>query len=598
MNKLIPFILLLSGLAHATANFGGYQPYGDIHWKQPVASVGTLPTTGNVTGDTRLETTTFTINTWNGAAWVNPGGGGTGTVTNVSGTPPITVSNPTSTPVIACNVASGSQPGCLSSSDWTNFNSKIGAFSIGALDAQAENANGLALVGSVLSSQSADSTHPGMVNNTAQTISGAKTFTGVMSAPSGSVSAVGFHLSTDVGTGFYRIGVDQLNIASAGSIVANIGTSGLTMSLPINMGSNKITSVTDPTLAQDAATKSYVDSQLAQLNPAAAVVAASIANVNGTYSNAVSGICIGDTFTTTATTAFALDGVSPSLNQRVLLKDQTSSFQSGVWTLTTQAVGGVSGAILTRALDFDSSVDINAGQIIPVSGGTVNAGSSWYQTAVNTTCNTSTQTWTEFQKASSAYASSTLTDTHIYVGNSSAVATDVALSQDCSLANTGAITCTKTNNVSFATSATTDTTNASNISSGTLSVNRFNSGTGASSSTYLSGSGTWTTPAGSSPSFTASTITTNTTLAIGTAYSCDSSSGNVLMTLPDATASSGRMLPIVRKDGTISTKCTINSAGTDTFNPTGVSSIDLTQQNVNVILIPFGTQWMIFGTSM
>ncbi len=493
MKKLIPFILLLSGLAHATANFGGYQPYGDIHWKQPVASVGTLPTTGNVPGDTRIETTTFTISTWNGVAWVSPAGGGGGSVTSVSGVPPITVSSPTTTPVISCNVASGSQPGCLSSSDWTNFNSKIGAFSIGALDAQAENANGLALVGSVLSSQSADSTHPGMVNNTTQTISGAKTFTGVMSAPSGSVGAVGFHLSTDVGTGLWRPGVDQINISAAGATVANFGTSGLAVT---------------------------------------GVLSATGALSGSNFSGSSSGSNTGDV-------TLAAVGSSPSANGASL---------SGQ-VLTLQPADTTHPGALTAA------------------------------------------DWNTFN----GKQSTSLTNTHIYVGNVSAVATDVALSQDCSMANTGAITCTKTNNVSFAASATTDTTNASNISSGTISVNRFNSGTGASSSTYLSGAGTWTTPTGG---FTASTITTNTTLATGTAYACDSSSGNVLMTLPDATASSGKMLPIVRKDGTISTKCTLTAAGTDTFNPTGVTSIDLTQQNVNVILIPFGTQWMIFGISM
>lgn len=61
--------LLIVWLFHPALVFGGYSPFGDIHWKAPVASVGALPSSGNASGDARAELTTFGVYIWNGSSW-------------------------------------------------------------------------------------------------------------------------------------------------------------------------------------------------------------------------------------------------------------------------------------------------------------------------------------------------------------------------------------------------------------------------------------------------------------------------------------------------------------------------------------------------
>ena len=77
---------------------------------------------------------------------------------------------------IAQHVADSTHNGYLSSTDWSTFNSKQAAFTIGALDAQTANAQGLSFVANVLSQQSATAAFPGLVNTSAQTFGGTKTF--------------------------------------------------------------------------------------------------------------------------------------------------------------------------------------------------------------------------------------------------------------------------------------------------------------------------------------------------------------------------------------------------------------------------------------
>ena len=66
---------------------------------------------------------------------------------------------------------------------WQLIGGPGSAQSLGNFDSQAATAKGAALVGGVLSMQSADATHPGEVNTTTQTFAGAKTFSTSVASP-------------------------------------------------------------------------------------------------------------------------------------------------------------------------------------------------------------------------------------------------------------------------------------------------------------------------------------------------------------------------------------------------------------------------------
>lgn len=174
----------------------------------------------------------------------------------------------------------------------------------------------------------------------------------------------------------------------------------INVTAPFDMGTSKIQGLGNPTLAQDAATKNYVDTVASQLQPIQAVSAASTATITGTYVNGASGI--GATFTTTSTSTFTLDGYTPTLGQRILLKNQSSGFQNGVYNIT-QLATGVLPAILTRSLDYDTSADIGAGNLVPVINGTANTQTSWLQTATVTTVGTDPLVFAQWTANPSSY---------------------------------------------------------------------------------------------------------------------------------------------------------------------------------------------------
>lgn len=171
----------------------------------------------------------------------------------------------------------------------------------------------------------------------------------------------------------------------------------------INLNNFKITSLATPINATDAATKGYVDSVAEGLHIHASVVAASTANLTATYDNGTSGV--GATLTNSGTqVALVIDGVTLSVSNRVLIKNQTAALENGIYTVTDTGSGSTNW-ILTRATDFNSSAEIQGGDFVFVTGGTAYDNTGWVQTSTGVTVGTTAIVWDQFSGAGTYTAS-------------------------------------------------------------------------------------------------------------------------------------------------------------------------------------------------
>jgi hypothetical protein len=85
---------------------------------------------------------------------------------------------------------------------------------------------------------------------------------------------------------------------------------------------------------------------------------------------------VGATLTATSFGALAVDGVTLTSAQRVLVNNQAAALQNGIYTLTTVGNGSTD-YILTRATDFNTPTAINNAGVIPVTSGTANNSTTW-----------------------------------------------------------------------------------------------------------------------------------------------------------------------------------------------------------------------------
>jgi len=155
-------------------------------------------------------------------------------------------------------------------------------------------------------------------------------------------NAVGNGLDYDDSTGAISVDPSEFALSAVGAPTANVA-----------MATYKITGLGTPTEAADAATKAYVDNTTAGLNFHAPAHAATTANLDATYDNGTSGV--GATLTNAgANAALSIDGHSLSSGERVLVKNQTTGSQNGLYTVTTVGDGSTPW-VLTRSTDADNS---------------------------------------------------------------------------------------------------------------------------------------------------------------------------------------------------------------------------------------------------
>jgi hypothetical protein len=178
---------------------------------------------------------------------------------------------------------------------------------------------------------------------------------------------------------------DPVTSLIAGSGISVSGATGsVTVSLtdaPVLISGSTMTGAlilnADPTSALGAATKQYVDAISQGLFFKNICYVATTAALVATYSNGTLGV--GATLTNSgALSAFAQDGALPPANSRILVKNQSSQFQNGIYVLTTVGSGAVAW-VLTRSSDYNMTTEIQPGDIVPVQNGTVNNGTSWLQ---------------------------------------------------------------------------------------------------------------------------------------------------------------------------------------------------------------------------
>ena len=206
--------------------------------------------------------------------------------------------------------------------------------------------------------------------------------------------------------GMTEIAVDNVNLN--GNTISTTNSNGDMVLAPNGTGSVTVPSGYSARAgfgSDSLVNKSYVDSVANGLDVKASVRVATTANLAGTYDNSAGTITAG------SNGAISVDGVTLVVNDRLLVKDQTTGTQNGFYKVT--ATGGAGAAfVLTRTPDADAASELTAGAFTFTEEGTANADNGYVlSTNGAITLGTTGITFEQFSGAGQISAGNGLTKT-------------------------------------------------------------------------------------------------------------------------------------------------------------------------------------------
>jgi hypothetical protein len=203
--------------------------------------------------------------------------------------------------------------------------------------------------------------------------------------------AAGTGITVDANATTDTITITNAGVTTIAGTVNQISASGSTGSVTLSLPSavtfpGTVTLNADPTQALHAATKQYVDAVAEGLHVHASVEVATTINI-ADFDNPPA----------------ALDGVTLIDQMRVLVKDQSTTSQNGIYVYDLATTS------LIRASDFNSSAEIQGGDFVFCTGGSSYDNTGWVQTEKVTTVGTDPIIWVQFSGAGTYSAGNGLT---------------------------------------------------------------------------------------------------------------------------------------------------------------------------------------------